>query len=298
MAIEYIKTKSILTPVKKSDFWFDFDYGMNIYRGCSHGCIYCDSRSDCYGVEEFDTVKPKADVIDILRNELKTKRKTGIIGTGAMSDPYNPLEKKLKLTRKALEELNSFSFGVFITTKSSLVTRDIEILKRINETRPAIVAITITSSDDRLSKKLEPRVSSSSERFKALKELSDAGIFTGVLFMPILPFIEDNEENVINMVKLASKNGARFIYPMFGVTLRSNQRTYFYQQLDKEFPGIKEKYMNQYGDSYYCESPKARQLSKLFEEECRKANILFKIKDINQALRQINMPEQLSMFDR
>ncbi|MFB0919244.1 MAG: radical SAM protein [Clostridiaceae bacterium] len=295
--MEYIKTKSILTPVKKSDYWFDFDYGMNIYRGCSHGCIYCDSRSDCYGVDDFDTVKPKADVIAMLRTELKTKRKTGIIGTGAMSDPYNPLEKKLELTRKALEEINANNFGVFITTKSSLVTRDIDILKKINETSTTMVSITITSSDDKLSKKIEPRVSSSSERFKALKELSDAGIFTGVLFMPVLPFIEDNEENVINMVRLASMSGARFIYPMFGVTLRSNQKTYFYQQLDKEFPGIKEKYINQYKDSYYCESPKAKQLSKLFEEECKKANLLFKMKDINSEIRQNHAIEQLSLFD-
>ena len=200
---------------------------MNIYKGCCHGCIYCDSRSDCYGIEDFDRVRIKENSINLIEKDLKSKRKKGIVATGAMSDPYNPFEEKFLLTRKALELIDKYNYGAAIATKSDLIIRDIDVLKRIKEHSPVLCKITITTADDELSKKIEPNVCLSSERFKAIKKLSDEGIYTGILLMPILPFINDTEENIISIVRKAKENGAKFVYPAFGVTLRSNQRIHF-----------------------------------------------------------------------
>lgn len=296
MDIEYINAKTILSNAKSSNWWFHYDYNMNIYKGCCHGCIYCDSRSDCYHIENFDKVRAKENVIELLNSELSKKRKKGIVCTGAMSDPYNPLEEKLELTRKALELLSHHNFGVIMFTKSNLITRDIDILKKINRYNPVACCITITCGDDELSKIIEPNVSVSSERFNALKEISKEGIFAGVLLTPILPFINDTEENIRNIVHLAKKNGAKFIYPSFGVTLRSNQRYYFYEKLDKYFPGIKNKYMDTYGDEYNCKSPNLKSLWKVFKEECEATGILYKLEDIIKEYKREDLTEQLTLF--
>ncbi|MGL4731392.1 MAG: radical SAM protein, partial [Clostridium sp.] len=187
--MEIVKAKTIISGYVESSPWFGNNYNMNIYKGCNHGCIYCDSRSECYNIENFDMVRAKENAVDLIARELKSKRKTGVVGTGAMSDPYNPFEKSYKLTRKALELINRYGFGVSIATKSDLILRDIGLLKEIKSHSPVLVKITITTSDDSLCDKIEPNVASASKRFEVIKKLSDEGIFTGILLMPVLPFL-------------------------------------------------------------------------------------------------------------
>ncbi|WP_424244577.1 DNA repair photolyase [Elusimicrobium posterum] len=294
--MKYIDAKHIVTKVKPSPFWFDTDYNMNIYRGCCHGCIYCDSRSDCYHIDNFDEVRAKKDALAIIRKDLASKRTKGVVATGAMSDPYNPAEKELCLTRGALELLKEYGFGLALATKSPLVTRDIDIIKEINKTADVIIKITITCADDETSKKIEPFTVPSSQRFAALKELSDAGIFCGILLMPLLPFINDTKENIAGIVTAAAKNGAGFIYFAPGVTLRMNQRDYFYDKLDILFPGVKEKYIKMFGDSYSCNSPHSKMLYKFFEGECKKHGILYKMSDIIKAYKKTRLPAQPELF--
>ena len=221
--MEFIKAKTIVSGYSSNEQWFGNNYNMNIYKGCCHGCIYCDSRSECYGIEDFDRVRAKK-MLWIIARDLKSKRKTGVVGMGAMSDPYNPFEKEYELTRGALKLIHKYGFGVSIATKSDLIVRDIDLLKSIQTHSPVLAKITITTCDDALCKKIEPNVALSSKRFEAIKKLSDHGIFVGILLMPVLPFIEDNEENIMGIIHLAHKSGAKFIYPAFGVTLRQNQR--------------------------------------------------------------------------
>ena len=294
--MEFIKSKTIISNFNANSSWFGNNYNMNIYKGCCHGCIYCDSRSDCYRVENFDEVRGKENALTIIERELKSKRKTGVIGTGSMSDPYNPFEKEYLLTRGALKLINKHGFGVSIVTKSDLILRDIDILKEIQSHSPVLVKITITTCDDELCKKVEPNVSLSSKRFQGIKELSKEGIFAGVLLMPVLPFLEDNEENIKGIVQLAHENGAKFIYGAFGVTLRQNQRDWYYKKLDEQFPGLKEKYIKQFGNEYSCGSPKAAFLWKVFKNECEKVGILYKMEDIIKAYKQPYKKDQLSFF--
>lgn len=291
-----IPAKTIVIKTKKSSAWFGTDYNMNIYRGCCHGCIYCDSRSDCYRNPDFNTVKAKENALQIVRDDLRRKVKTGVIATGAMSDPYNPFEKTEKLTRNSLELINAFGFGVAIDTKGILIARDIDILQDIKEHSPVIVKVSITTADDDLSKIIEPGTAPSSERFATLKQLSDAGIFCGVLMMPILPFINDTEDNILAIVTKAKEAGAKFIHPAFGMTLRQGNREYFFEQLDKHFSGYKEKYISKYRNNYVCTSPNARKLWHLFTELCKQNNMLYDMKDITYAYKRPYENEQLSLF--
>lgn len=251
--MEYIPTKTIVSNYKDNPHWFGINYNMNIYKGCCHVCIYYDSRSNCYQIIDFDRVRIKENSIEIIKKDLTSKIKKGVVGTGAMSDPYNPFEEKYLLTRQALKLLDEHRFGIAITTKSDLIVRDIDILKRIQKHSPNLVKITITTFDDELCKKIEPNVSTTSDRFKALKKLSDNNIYSGVLLMPILPFINDTEENIRNIIKRAYECGAKFIFSYgIGVTLRSNQREYYFEQLRKIFPNqmLDEKYIKTYGEQY------------------------------------------------
>lgn len=290
-----IPAKTIITR-KKDDSWFGTDYNMNIYKGCCHGCIYCDSRSDCYQVEDFDIVRAKENALDIILNELRRKTKTGVIGTGAMSDPYNPYEMKYQLTRQALELIDTYHFGISIATKSDLITRDIDILKRIKEHSPVICKITVTTSDDLLCQKIEPHVCVSSKRMEAVKKLSDAGIYTGILLMPLLPLLTDRTKNVKEIVELAHQSGAKFIFPFFGVSLRNGQREYLYQKLDELFPNqnLKQTYRNRYGNSYQCISPKAKKLYQIFTVECERYGILYRMQDIIAAYKSEYDYQQLT----
>lgn len=293
--METIPAKNILTRTKNS-FWFATDYNMNIYRGCSHGCIYCDSRSECYRIDHFDQVRAKENALIILEDNLRRKTIKGVIGTGAMSDPYNPLEKKHQLTGQALSLIKAHGFGVAIATKSPLIARDKELLGAIQNRSPVIVKITITCANDALSQIIEPHVAPSSERFATIRELSENGVFSGILLMPILPFINDTPENIQALVRLAGENGARFIYPAFGVTLRDQQRLYFYDQLDKHFPGIKQEYMKHFGNQYSCASPHAKSLWTTFTRECQRQNILYKMPDIISSYKLKHGSQQMSFL--
>ncbi|MGX7418443.1 radical SAM protein [Carnobacterium gallinarum] len=293
--MDFIPAKTLLTKNKTTN-WFGYEYNMNIYRGCHHGCIYCDSRSSCYQVEDFDRVRAKENSTNLLFQNLTSKRQKGIIGTGAMSDPYNHDEKKYKLTRLALEQINQAGFGIGITTKSDLITRDIDLLTAIKQHSPVIAGISITAADDSLAKKIERNVSSSSKRFHALKKLTDAGIYSGVLLMPVLPFITDSKENILSIVHQAFEAGVNFIYPWFGMTLRENQQIHYYQWLDHLFPDIKQKYIQTYHNSYSCPIPNEQELSYLFKNECTKLGITYQMKKIITEYQKDYHMEQINLF--
>lgn len=291
-----VPAKTIVTN-NKTNWWFGSKFNMNIYRGCCHGCIYCDSRSDCYHVENFDEVRAKENALEIIRNDLRRKKIKGVIGTGAMTDPYNPFEKQEQLTRHALELISAYGFGVNISTKSDLVTRDIDILQEIKKHSPVLVNMTITTINDNLSKAIEPNVCESSRRFEALKKVSDSGIDTCILLMPILPWITDSEENIVSIVKKAHECGVKYIYSSFGVTLRANQRDYYYDRLDEYFPGLKEKYQSKYNEYYACSIPNYKKIARLFEQECQKYGIITEMSKIIEAYQKPYKKSQLSIFE-
>ena len=295
--MEFIKTKTILSKEKYGEYWFGIDYKINLYRGCPHGCIYCDSRSNCYHIDNFDIPRGKENAIYLLEKELSSKKEKGVVGIGSMSDTYNPQEIKYEQTREALKLISKYNFGVSIDTKSDLILRDIDLLKEINSKNNVIVKITITTPNDELSKIIEPNVCISSKRFEVIKELSNNNIFTGILLNPVLPFITDNEEDIKKLVKLAHEVGAKFIYTYMGVTLRENQRDYFFEKLDKHFKGLKDKYIKYYGDKYNCIAPNYQKLYKVFIDECNKYNILYNMKDIIKAYKkEIKENEQITLF--
>ena len=294
--MEFIKTKTILSKVKYGNTWYGVDYNMNLYRGCPHGCIYCDSRSNCYHIDNFDVPRGKENAILILEKELQ-KNKKGIVGIGSMSDTYNPEDLKYEQTRNALKLISKYNYGVSIDTKSDLILRDIDILKKINEKNNVIIKFTITTPHDELSKIIEPNVCVSSKRFEAIKKLSDNGIFTGIMMNPVLPFITDGKEDIKLLVKKAHESKAKFIHTYMGMTLRENQRDYYYQKLDKYFKGTKEKYIKYYKENYNCPVPNYKQLYKIFTDECDKYGILYKMDDIIKAYqKEIKENEQLKLF--
>ena len=296
--IAWIEAKRILQRTR-DERWFGTAYNMNLYRGYCHGCIYCDSRSACYGITQFDRVQVKRDALNLLQRELSQKRRKGIVGTGAMSDPYNPLERELRYTRGALELLCAHGFGVAIATKSDLIVRDIDVLQRMAQRAPVICKVTVTTCDDALAQKLEPNVSRPSQRFAAIRQLSDAGLFTGVLMMPILPFVEDNEANLMGIVSRAKQSGARFVYPALGVTLRDNQRQWFLQQLERQFPGqgLAMKYRAQYASAYQCVTPRVRTLWPKLTRACRENGLYIRMGDIVRTSKRPYEVEQLCMFE-
>ncbi len=270
--IKEITAKTILNHVKQPDPWFGLKYNMNLYRGCQHQCIYCDSRSDCYQIEDFAKIQVKVNALDLLEDVLPRKRMRGTIGFGSMNDPYMPVEREYRLTGKALEIINNNKFPVHILTKSDLVLRDIDFLKDISRVYAA-VSFTITTADDDLARKLEPGAPLPSARFRAMGKLAEAGILTGVTMMPMLPFLEDSEQGILQIISRAQNSGATYIIPSFGVSLRPGSREYYYHKLDQIFPGIKEKYINKYGDQYQCSVPRWRELNKAFQEEVNRIGI-------------------------
>ncbi|MCL2572644.1 MAG: radical SAM protein [Defluviitaleaceae bacterium] len=278
--IPTIPAKTIIQKNQSPDHWFGLDYNMNIYRGCPHGCIYCDSRSDCFKNPDFETVKMKENALEIVRNDLRRKIKTGVIGTGSMSDPYNPAEKTELLTRNSLELINAFSFGVSPITKSDLITRDADILRDIMSHSPVLVKFTITTADDDLCKKIEPQVAPSSARFKAIKTLTAQGIPCGVLILPLLPYINDTEENIRGILNQAKEAGAYFVYTYMGMTLRQGSREIYYHHLDQIAPGIKEKYQKNFGIRYTNLSPRRKKLWDVFNQECERLGLISDMKAI------------------
>lgn len=274
--ITEVTSKTILNHVKQPDTWFGLKYNMNLYRGCQHQCIYCDSRSECYRIEDFSRIEVKINALELLKDVLPRKRMIGTIGFGSMNDPYMPVEKDYRMTGQALEIIRDQQFPVHILTKSDLVLKDLDTLKDISRVYGA-VSFTITTADDDLARILEPGAPLPSARFKAMTELSKKGILTGVTMMPVLPFIEDTPENIRGIVQQAGENGASYIIPAFGVSLRPGSRDYYYKKLDIHFPGIKEKYIQQFGDSYSCSSPDWAELNAIFQKEIKAWNISTKI---------------------
>lgn len=275
--------------------------GMNLYRGCSHGCIYCDSRSKCYQMNhDFEDIEVKENALELLEAALRRKRKRCMIGTGAMTDPYLPLEKNLGYTRKALLLIEKYGFGVALQTKSNLVLRDLDILRQINEKTKAVVQMTLTTADEKLCRIIEPNVSTTNERFEALKALRDAGIPTVVWLCPVLPFINDTEENIRTILGMCVEAGVRGVLCFgMGLTLREGNREYFYRQLDIHFPRLKERYIREYGNNYMVDSPRSTELMRLFHRICEENGILHSNDQIFEYLRKFeekNAAEQLCLW--
>ncbi len=287
--MHFVTAKGILTPHN----------GMNIYRGCQHGCIYCDARSRCYQMNNvFEDIEVKENAINLLERALKAKRKPCMIGTGGMSDPYIPLETQLQMTQKALEVIDRHGFGIAIQTKSDLILRDIQLLQSINSHAKAVVQVTLTTYDEDLCRLIEPNVASTKERVAVLKAFQKVGIPTVVWLCPILPFINDTEENLRGILDDCIDAGVKGIinYGM-GVTLRDGDREYFYAQLDRKFPGIKEQYIRMYGNAYEICSPKNRELLKLFHDTCESHGIWHSNDRIFQYMSQLeDKVDQLSLF--
>ena len=264
--------------------------GMNIYRGCLHGCIYCDSRSLCYQMNhKFEDIEVKANAVGLLENTLRRKRNKCMIGTGAMSDPYMPIEEKLGNMRKCLEVIERYGFGVTMITKSTKVLRDLDLLKKINEKSKCVVQMTLTTYDEDLCRIVEPNVETTYERFRALEILHDNGIPTVVWLCPILPFINDTEEKIRGILDYCVRAKVKGIINFdMGVTLRDGNREYFYKKLDEHFPGLKEKYIRMYGNSYQLSSPNSRQLNMIYKSECIKNGIMC---DVNECFEYLNKYE-------
>ncbi len=275
--------------------------GMNLYRGCSHGCIYCDSRSTCYHMTHaFEDIEVKENAIQLLEQALQRKRKKCMIGTGSMTDPYIPLEEQLGMVRQALALAASHGFGFTLITKSDRVLRDLDLLQRINEQTKCVVQMTLTTADEALCKKLEPNVSTTYQRFLALKQLQDAGIPTIVWLCPILPFINDTAENINGILDYCIEAQVHGVLCFgMGLTLRQGNREYFYAQLDRLFPHLKQQYIETYGDRYQVVSPNHHSLMKLFHQRCSRHGILHdpdQIFTYLQTFEQKSPPAQLSLF--
>ena len=290
--MHFVDAKGILTA--NNGF-----HGMNIYRGCSHGCIYCDSRSRCYQfTHPFEDIEVKQNAPELLEKAIASKRKKCMIGTGAMSDPYMHCEEQLKLTRKCLEIIKRYGFGVAIQTKSDRILRDIDLLDEINRETKAVVQMTLTTYDDELCRIVEPNVCNTRRRIEVLEEMKKRGIPTVVWLSPILPFINDTEENIRAIMEECVRVGVKGVICFgMGLTLREGDREYYYAALDKHFPGLKKKYIERYGNAYNLPSPNERQLFKTFHEICRENSILSTPDECFRFLS--DLPEkdiQISMF--
>lgn len=287
-----VKAKGILSTTN----------GMNLYRGCSHGCIYCDSRSSCYHMDHaFEDIEVKENAIELLESALRRKRTKCMLATGSMTDPYIPLESEIGHVRKALSLSWQYGFGFTLITKSERVLRDLDLLKAINEKTKCVVQMTLTTYDENLCRMIEPNVSSTRERVEALKKLHDAGIPTVVWLCPILPFINDTEENLRGIISYCAE---AHVYGVIcfgmGLTLREGSREYFYSQLERLFPQMKERYIRTYGLQYQLNSPRNEQLMKLFHRLCEENGIVHDnngIFDYLSTLEDRESAKQLSLFD-
>ena len=289
--MHYADYKTILSP----------QGGMNIYRGCTHGCIYCDSRSTCYQMKhDFEDIEIKRNAVRILEEQLKRRRKPCMIGTGAMCDPYIHLEEELQITRQCLKLIGQYGFGLAIQTKSSRILRDMDILCAINAKTKCVVQITLTTFDEDLCRIIEPDVSTTAERFAVLENMRDAGIPAVVWLDPILPFINDTDDNLYGILDYCVRAKVRGIICFgFGVTMREGNRDYFYKKLDEYFPGMKQRYIKAFGSGYECLSPNNDRLTGIFRDECRRHSILCRSDDVFEYIRKFESKErQMTLFER
>lgn len=293
--IRYAEAKQILTPMSRPETWFGAGYNMNLYRGCQHGCIYCDSRSACYGVDRFDEdIEIKENAIELLTRELSSKRERRMIGTGAMCDPYTPVEKETELNRQAVACIVERGFPLHIMTKSDLIVRDTDLLTK-SMGSPNAVTFTVTTPDDGLADCLEPRAPSPSRRFAAMKALSGAGIMTGVAVMPVLPFIEDDEKALLSILQMTKDAGGAYAVVWTGVTLRDRQRVHFYEELDRLFPGMRERYESAFGDQYRCDVPEKDHVKDVLEAACTDLGLAWGMAGAVARIQPIR--EQMSFLD-
>lgn len=278
--------------------------GMNIYRGCTHGCIYCDARSTCYQIHlerDFEDIEVKANAAELLEQALSSKRKKCMIGTGGMSDPYLHAEKQRNITRRCLELIDEYGFGLAIQTKSDLILRDLDLLKSINRKTKCVVQMTLTTYDEELCRILEPNVCTTKRRAEILSIMRDEGIPTICWMTPILPFINDTEENIrgiLNYCKDAKCYG--MLQFAIGVTLRDGDRQYFYSKLDQHFPGMKERYIRTYGNAYEIPSPNSKRLMDIVRDECRKNKMVYDVNKLfgyMQKFEDKQAGKQMSLFD-
>ena len=290
--MHFVEAKSILSPQN----------GMNIYRGCAHGCVYCDSRSRVYGMKHaFEDIEVKRNAPELLEKALRAKREKCMIGTGSMSDPYMPCEKELRLTRQCLEIIARYGFGATLLTKSDLILRDIDLLETINRQSKCVAQLTLTTCDDALCRVLEPGVCPTSRRAEALRALRDRGIPTVVWLSPFLPFINDTRENLMGLLQICVDAQVRGVVCYgIGLTLREGSREYFYQALDRHFPGLKEKYCRKYGSDYILPSDNDPALMPLLRSVCQQHGILCDPEEVFAYLREYPRRweyQQISMFD-
>ena len=277
--MHYTTVKTILSPTN----------GMNLYRGCSHGCIYCDSRSNVYRMNhEFEDIEVKKNSLELLKRSLKNKRQKVMVGTGSMADPYMPIEKRLEYTKNALKLIYKYGHGFTCITKSDLILRDLNLIKKINENTKSVVQMTLTTSDEDLCKILEPNVCSTKQRVKVLKTLNKNNIPTVVWLCPILPFINDNEENINKIIDYCIDSNVKGILSFqMGLTLREGNREYFYKKLDENFPGLKEKYMTHFKNNYHVPSPNNSKLMRIFYKRTNDAGIMNKANEIFSYLHEL-----------
>lgn len=275
--MHFVQAKSLLSSKN----------GMNLYRGCTHGCIYCDSRSKIYNMNhDFEDIEVKQNSLELLKKALKSKKEKCMIGTGSMTDPYIPLESKLEFVRNSLKLIYRYGFGFTCITKSDLILRDLDLLKKINEKAKTVVQITLTTADEDLCRKIEPNVCTTKRRVEVLKKLNDADIPTVVWLTPFLPYINDTEENINELLDYCIETNVKGIICFnIGLTLRDGNRQYFYKKLDESFPGLKNRYIEKYGSNYVLESENNRQLMDLFYKKTAENNILNKPDDVFSYLR-------------
>lgn len=276
--------------------------GMNLYRGCTHGCIYCDARSTCYQMQHaFEDVEVKRNGPELLEQALRRKRKRCMIGTGAMSDPYQPLEKELRLTRRCLELIDEYGFGLAIQTKSDLILRDLDLLKSISRKTKCVVQITLTTSDEDLCRILEPGVCTTKRRIEVLRILKEEGISTLVWMTPILPFLDDTKENIEEILDACAREKVYGIMNFgIGLTLRDGDRQYFYRKLDQHFPGLKQRYVETYGNAYELPVPEEKKLMAFLIDFCRKNKMEWRSEELFAYLHRFEDRQegkQLSLFD-
>ena len=286
----FVKAKGILSSKN----------GMNLYRGCQHGCIYCDSRSLCYQMNHpFEDIEVKENAVELLEDALRRKRKKCMIGTGSMTDPYMPLEQKLGNMRMALEVIRRYGFGVTVLTKSDGILRDLDLLQSIHEQAKCVVQMTLTTYDEDLCRMLEPNVCTTARRFEVLKILRDAGIPTVVWMSPILPFLNDTPENIRGLLHMCTEAGVYGVVCFgMGLTLREGNREYFYSRLDRLFPGLKERYVRTYANQYEVSSPRSAELMELFHKICEERKIVHSNDRIFAYLSEFEEKNpQLSLFD-
>ncbi len=295
--MHYVDAKSILSAKGAIG-----ENSMNLYRGCTHGCIYCDSRSKCYHIDHrFEDIEVKRNALELLEDSLRRRRKKCMIGTGSMTDPYIPLEKDLLYVRRTLELVDRYGFGFTFITKSDLMLRDMDLLKSINDQTKCVPQITMTIADEKLSRIIEPHVITTRQRFEVLKQLRDAGIPTVVWLCPVLPFITDTEENIREILEMCMEAKVKGILCFgMGMTLREGNREYFYQNLDRHFPGMKERYIRTFGNAYQLSSPNSKELFRIFHSTCEAAGIMHNNDEIFRYLgtfEEKGAGMQMSIFD-